>query len=140
MRFRRHRARRYMLQSTHNNRPCIWSWILWTIWWKKGKTNMKTIEECCETCKYGCRHGNGETWCNYRQKWQFSEFRCVGYKPNLRTVWKRFIEWLYKICRYWLHIYLVADFGELLGFEDFRISKILQKVVYRSFDGLFATD
>ena len=55
------------------------------------------IKECCKTCKYGCWHGNGETWCDYRQKWQFSEFRCAGYKPNLRMVWKRFIEWLYKI-------------------------------------------
>ena len=55
------------------------------------------IKECCETCKYGCWHSNGESLCLYRQKWQFSEFQCAGYKPNLRTVGKRFIKWLYKI-------------------------------------------
>lgn len=55
------------------------------------------IKECCETCKNGCRHGNGMSFCVYRHKWQISDFCCVGYKPNLRTAWKRFIEWLYKI-------------------------------------------
>lgn len=53
---------------------------------------LTKIKECCETCKDGCRHSNGESFCIYRQKWQFSDFRCAGYKLNLRTVWKRFVK------------------------------------------------
>ena len=39
------------------------------------KVGSMEIKECCETCKYGCWHGNGESLCLYRQKWQFSEFQ-----------------------------------------------------------------
>lgn len=53
-------------------------------------------KECCANCRRGCRHGNGESFCVYRGKWQLSDFRCAGYKPNLKKCWERMLSFWYR--------------------------------------------